>query len=432
MSLVFLNKLQMATKKYEFDFFTWKDPTCDMYNFIGFFCFFITSAKSIYDLVVSEFVYKDTAWNKWNYRKIFHFLLPFSQIPFLVSIIVFSMYCKDILEQLLPNTIITSLAGYVLVLCFLINALHWAFLTSHSKNLKLGGCITGAIIIIFVIIPLCFEFLFGFYDDDVRRKIHLVELIYASLLNVIVTIVVFFSWLILHNRLKEFSGLHTINKLKTRLKCQMLAYISFFIFRALLMLAGGLVGYLVEENKLVFDKRWRHILFFFSAIFGDIPLALVMLHFLAHKTPSCFSCCCFSAPSTSSAGAGTGTSTGTGTGGSASSLASLSGVPQAGYQQQYVGAGKINSGEDSPGVNPQYINHQYINPAISEIYQSSEIIFTNTPPQNSLQQQHPGFGGYPQNLYPQNLYYISPQVLLPGMDPSLNTNSYYSPNEGFV
>lgn len=346
-----------------------------------------------------------------SYRKLFHLLLPLSQIAFFVSSIVFNMYCIEIKDQRMANTLITSLGGYILVLCFLINALHWAFLTSQSDNIKMRGCIVGVIMIVFVITPLAFEASFVYYNirlpDVNTNPIHLVELIYASILNVIVMIVVFFSWFVLHRRLKEFSGLHTINKLKTRLIRQMSLYVILFFIRAACMFFGGIFGF---ENIKAGGEGLRLTLFFVSGVFGDFPLALVMLHFLSHKTSSSAS----SSPSNPSSTGGGGQGVG----------------PQPNYQ--YASSNKINSGDNSPDLTPQYTNPPSSVPDLYLSQSTNEIIFTNTPPQyvnGVLQQQAVAYAQYPQ--YPQNApYYYSPQVA--GMDPSLSSNSYYNADGGYV
>lgn len=371
-------------------------PACTVFNWIGFILFLCTTGKSIYDLIVSEIIHKDTPLTKISFRKLFHFLLPLSQGFFCVSCIRYSMYCVDIEDQEIVNTCLTSIGGYILVICFLCNALHWAFLTSQSNNLKRMGCLVGVILVVFVIIPFTFEVAIIYYknnENEMKEElymVHLVELAFASTLNIIVTVVVFFSWFLLNRRLKEFSGLHTINKLKTRLTIQMSLYIVFFFIRATCMLVSGVMGYVSAGQKNMNNLRVRLTLFFASAVFGDIPLAIVMLVFLQHRQPS------------------------------SQQASSGGGQPNAQSHYQYTAA-KINTvGDNSPPLSAQ------INPT-NDIFQSSEIIFTNTPPYYS-DAMHAQPVGYPQN----SPYFYSPQIVHPGMDPSMSTNSFYTPESGYV
>jgi hypothetical protein len=78
-----------------FDFILFKEKGyCYIYGFIMLFdilffkmifivfstFFLITSVKSIYDLIVTEIIHRDIPLLKFSWKKLFHALLPLSQI----------------------------------------------------------------------------------------------------------------------------------------------------------------------------------------------------------------------------------------------------------------------------------------------------------------------------------------------------------------
>lgn len=191
------------------------------------------------------------------------------------------MYCVNIKQQSLLHILLTSLGGYILVMCSLINALHWIFIVSPFDNLIVYGFIFGSIATVFIIFPLTFEVIF-IYSGSGAGLIHFIELLYASVLNVIVTVVAFVAWAVLRQRLRSYTALPTISKLRRRLTVQMLLYILFFLLRAGFMLAAGLLGY----SEKYAGSGVRYTFFFVSGVAGDVPLALVMLHFLQSKRSS--------------------------------------------------------------------------------------------------------------------------------------------------
>lgn len=198
---------------------------------------------------------------------------------------------------------------------------------------------------------------------------------YIVLLNVIVVGCVIVCWSILHRRLQEFSGLHTINKLKIRLRKQMLFYIIFFIIRALCLFGIGICQHLSSDKKY---SEIRFALFFVSALLGDVPLAFVMLYFLEHKKTS-------------------------------SVTAPSAGGEQTSIQPQYQ-----YSSDNSPPLNAK------VDPTNDVCFTESLMFSSGTPVYYSGEVPHAHIPSYPQN----SPYYYTPQSDLDG-----STNSFYSSNE---
>lgn len=261
--------------------------TCHVFNYIACVLFLITSIKSIYDLIVTEFIYGEERWTKMTLRKLFHLLLPISEITYCVCLVVYGYFCVEIKEQLLNDTIWTSIGGYVLVLCFLINAVHWFLLASQPSALR-NGIIFSIIAVFFVIIPfimLVFIAIFFYTDPNMKDIIHYIELVYAAVLNFIVAFITSITWFVLDRRLKGLGEIYMIKVLRKQLKIQMSLNMMFFFIRAVcLLILGPFGGFLDHKEKFNKSDTLRNqIIYFISAILGDIPLAFTMLHFLALK-----------------------------------------------------------------------------------------------------------------------------------------------------
>lgn len=268
------------------------NDVCVVFNWIGFVLFLSTTIKSVVDLIICEIIYKDTPFFKMTWRKLFHFLLPISEAAICFSCIYLNMYCKSIKMQTAIHTLVTAGSGYVLVFCFLCNALHWAYLTSQSENRKFPFFYIGLIIMLFIVFPVILETLiivFYYKDKDkdkdfeVVQWIHFAELIYIVLLNICVIGCMFFCWHLLNSRLKDFAEIQTISKLRKRVTKQMILYCLFFSIRTLFLLIPGILGQIDDDKKFHFINS---SLFFASGAIGDIPLVFVMLHFLQYKKPS--------------------------------------------------------------------------------------------------------------------------------------------------
>lgn len=204
---------------------------------------------------------------------------------------MYGYFCTDIKEQLLQDTIWTSIGGYILALCFLINASHWYFIASEP-SIKTKRVVMGLIVFFFLVVPAILLILISiFYFQEghvVKDVIHYIELVYAAVLNLFVAVITSVSWLVLYRRLKAYDTIDTIKKLKNQITIQMILNMSFFVIRAVCLFILGPFGHFFhdennEQVEIASDHLRNQIIYFISAVLGDIPLAFVMLHFLQHR-----------------------------------------------------------------------------------------------------------------------------------------------------
>jgi hypothetical protein len=169
------------------------------------------------------------------------------------------------------------------ILCFVINALHWGFLTFQKYSSKMVFIVYFLVVLLFIIIPIALLVLIGVNtinnpscneNCDIRKDIHMIhiiEAIYHSSLDILVIIIFLVSWCILSSRLKEFSGLIKITELRKKITRQMILYITFFFLRAVLLFSTS-VNYLIPGCRSDFRNIFSKICYFLEPVCGTCPL----------------------------------------------------------------------------------------------------------------------------------------------------------------
>lgn len=272
---------------------------CHIFNYVGLLLFSFTMGKSVFDLIVREIIHKDEPWKKMSWRKVFHFLIPISQLLNFVAILIGGMYCASPGGQLYPVTILTTLSSYIIIVCVLINALYWCFLSLHSKNTTgqvintkrtamIQNILIGLIVVFFVVIPVGFEIPIAYFekknDSDRSWKIHRVEYLYSSFLNIFIIFSIGVSWVVVIRMLQGKTSINTLRVQRNRRSWQMGFYVFFFLIRTVCMLITGM-SQVLNTSDGDDDSKWediRRILLFASDV-GDAILILIMLHYLAKQ-----------------------------------------------------------------------------------------------------------------------------------------------------
>lgn len=158
--------------------------------------------------------------------------------------------------------------------------MHWAFLTATSETQKYRNLLNILIVLFFVVGPIVLLVVIT-VAKDISIQIHTVEIIYRIVLDLVVMVVVFLSWFKLYSRLKLYAGLHAINSIKRRLTVQMLLYIVFFFICTVFFIIMTVLSHTSRDYTVPI-----RFLFFFSELFGTIPLVFIMLFFLSASKPS--------------------------------------------------------------------------------------------------------------------------------------------------
>lgn len=172
-----------------------------------FILYFATSVKAVRDLVFCEIIYRDSPLLKIKLRKLFHILLPISQITICICTFVYSTFCNSIHEQTVLHTLLTASSGYMWLLCYLFNALHWGFLTAAPEDQKYRKWINGFLVFFFIVMPIVLLLIISISIGTGPKRftfiIHTIEMIYRGVLDIVVMVVVFVSWYVLYSKLKK-------------------------------------------------------------------------------------------------------------------------------------------------------------------------------------------------------------------------------------
>lgn len=262
-----------------------------MFLFSALFC--VTSFKSIYDLIVSEIIHKKVPLCKLTFRKLFHVLLPISQIIYCVCTLYYDSYCVGIENQARLHTILTGGSSYLLVICFVLNALHWAFLTYEMVvsivTISVAIFSTTFYILVPTILLMCIAFI---SDSKFVRSMHVAETIYHSFTDLVTIFVSVFGWCILKRRVTKMDAPYPMQKLITRLRYQMIFCVFFFFCRGFFLLLLSIINiYNDAEDIHICEKvddvttvcQMTRIIYFLSTVLGDIPLAILLLYFLEYR-----------------------------------------------------------------------------------------------------------------------------------------------------
>ncbi|KAH7815683.1 uncharacterized protein MONOS_131 [Monocercomonoides exilis] len=215
---------------------------------------------------------------QFSFHLAFHLLMPLSFLMRAICNGIYATPCQTIYSQKPVETILTGMAGYFYISCFVFVVMHWASLIHSGKKHRAFTVLTNILILIFCFVLPFILFIANWIsyssDGNYDGKIHQVEVIYNVVLNVIVSIAFLVYGLMLLYITSHLSSLQAATRLKRQVLIQTFVCLLLFLLRAILLL--------IQVSHV--EELFRRSLVIANTLVGEVLLACLMLIFLS---PSC-------------------------------------------------------------------------------------------------------------------------------------------------
>ncbi|KAH7822086.1 uncharacterized protein MONOS_2907 [Monocercomonoides exilis] len=253
---------------------------CGQLSYCEMVFFIITSVFGIEEFIRIEAIPMINHSNKiFAFKFLFHCLIPVSHTLRAICSGGFKLMCKEINSQEAIHALISAMAGYVFLSCFILIIMHWASLIHATGAKSKLTPVTLVIVALFCyIVPLCLIVPLFFVSKP--EVLHPVEIYYNVGLNVLMALGFTIYGLLLFQRMKKLSLLDAANQMKKKIFKQMLVCLMFFSFRAifLMILAAARLPNVV-----------RLVLSLINTFFCEFIFVIVMLLLISNKPCNCIS-----------------------------------------------------------------------------------------------------------------------------------------------